>query len=88
MYEGKEQLFDTGCLFDKTVQGGKVGLFVFSQKLVMWSDLQVKCEGKVYHLVKSFILRGTDAFRVSLINSHLHALLRVSLINLHLHALL
>ena len=45
MYEGPKLMFDTGCLYDKTIQGGKVGLFVFSQKSVIWSDLQIKCEG-------------------------------------------
>ena len=45
MYEGPKLMFDTGCLYDKTIQGGKIGLFVFSQKSVIWSDLQIKCEG-------------------------------------------
>jgi len=47
MFQGTEMMFDTGCLYDKTMQGGKVGLFVFSQKSVIWSDLVIKCEDKI-----------------------------------------
>ena len=45
VYDGKDKYFDTGCLFDKSIKGGRVGLFVFSQKSVIWSDIAVKCEG-------------------------------------------
>jgi len=44
VFEGKYKYFDTGCLFDKSIKGGRVGLFVFSQKSVIWSDITVKCE--------------------------------------------
>ena len=45
VYEGKDKFFDTGCLYDRSIKGGRVGLFVFSQKAVIWSDVKVKCEG-------------------------------------------
>ena len=45
VFEGKDKYFDTGCLYDKSIKGGRVGLFVFSQKSVIWSDITVKCEG-------------------------------------------
>ena len=54
VFEGKNLYFDTGCLFDKTIKGGKVGLFVFSQKNVIWSDIKVKCEGELFSLVFAF----------------------------------
>ena len=47
VYEGKQVMFDTGCLYDKTLLGGKIGLYVFSQKSVIWSDLRIKCENKI-----------------------------------------
>lgn len=47
VYEGREILSDSGAVYDHTLAGGRLGLFVFSQEHVFFSDLRYECRGKI-----------------------------------------
>uniref|UniRef100_A0AAQ6AKF2 Thrombospondin 2b n=1 Tax=Amphiprion ocellaris TaxID=80972 RepID=A0AAQ6AKF2_AMPOC len=48
VYEGREILSDSGAVYDHTLAGGRLGLFVFSQEHVLFSDLRYECRGEIY----------------------------------------
>lgn len=51
VYEGKRMVSDSGNIFDSTLQGGRLGVYCFSQEMIIWSDLVYRCNGE-----RSFIL--------------------------------
>ncbi|KAF2895302.1 hypothetical protein ILUMI_10876 [Ignelater luminosus] len=47
LFEGKDIIVDSGNIFDKTLQGGRLGVLSFSQEMVIFSDLISRCNNKI-----------------------------------------
>ncbi|XP_025602698.2 cartilage oligomeric matrix protein [Athalia rosae] len=47
IYEGQHMVADSGNIFDSTLQGGRLGVFCFSQEMIIWSDLVYRCNEDV-----------------------------------------
>ena len=39
IFEGENMVADSGNVFDGTLKGGRLGVFCFSQEMIIWSDL-------------------------------------------------
>ena len=47
IYEDNNMVSDSGNVFDTTLKGGRLGVFCFSQEMIIWSDLVYRCNGKL-----------------------------------------
>lgn len=45
IFHGKKLVVDSGNIYDSTLLGGRLGMFVFSQEMIIWSNLVYKCNG-------------------------------------------
>ncbi|GLG96992.1 Uncharacterized protein GBIM_03846 [Gryllus bimaculatus] len=47
IFEGKAMVADSGNVYDSTLKGGRLGVFCFSQEMIIWSDLVYRCNDNV-----------------------------------------
>ncbi|XP_066589978.1 cartilage oligomeric matrix protein [Prorops nasuta] len=47
LYQGTRLVTDSGNVYDSTLKGGRLGVFCFSQEMIIWSDLLYKCKETV-----------------------------------------
>lgn len=47
IYEADQIVADSGNIFDSTLNGGRLGVFCFSQEMIIWSNLVYRCNGKL-----------------------------------------
>lgn len=45
IFEGEKMVADSGNIYDTTLKGGRLGVFCFSQEMIIWSDLVYRCNG-------------------------------------------
>nr|CAD7606641.1 unnamed protein product [Timema genevievae] len=43
IFEGEHMVADSGNVYDSTLKGGRLGVFCFSQEMIIWSDLVYRC---------------------------------------------
>lgn len=47
IFNGKKLVVDSGNIYDSTLKGGRLGMFVFSQEMIIWSNLIYRCNGEL-----------------------------------------
>ncbi|XP_076182349.1 thrombospondin [Ptiloglossa arizonensis] len=47
LYQGKDLMADSGNVYDSTLQGGRLGVYCFSQEKITWSNLMYSCKETV-----------------------------------------
>ncbi|XP_073822838.1 cartilage oligomeric matrix protein-like [Musca autumnalis] len=47
MFEADRMVLDSGNVYDSTLKGGRLGVFCYSQRNIIWSDLSYKCNTRV-----------------------------------------
>jgi syndecan 4 len=47
IFEGDSLVSDSGNIYDGTLKGGRLGVFCFSQEMIIWSDLIYRCNDAV-----------------------------------------
>ena len=47
IFEGENMVADSGNVFDHSLKGGRLGVFCFSQEMIIWSDLVYRCNDHV-----------------------------------------
>ena len=46
IFDGENMVADSGNIYDNTLKGGRLGVFCFSQEMIIWSDLVYRCNGE------------------------------------------
>lgn len=49
IFEGQHAVADSGNIYDSTLTGGQLGVFCFSQQMIIWSDLAYRCNGEEFN---------------------------------------
>ncbi|BFZ01488.1 hypothetical protein BsWGS_04527 [Bradybaena similaris] len=49
LFEEANLVADSGNIFDSTLKGGRLGVFCFSQEMIIWSDLVYRCNEFIPH---------------------------------------
>lgn len=47
IFDGENMVADSGNIYDNTLKGGRLGVFCFSQEMIIWSDLVYRCNDNV-----------------------------------------
>ncbi|KAJ0174279.1 hypothetical protein K1T71_010425 [Dendrolimus kikuchii] len=47
IYENNRFVADSGNVYDSTLKGGRLGVFCFSQEMIIWSNLVYRCNDKI-----------------------------------------
>lgn len=50
IFDGENMVADSGNIYDNTLKGGRLGVFCFSQEMIIWSDLVYRCNGKIHKI--------------------------------------
>lgn len=62
IFEGENMVADSGNIFDSTLKGGRLGVFCFSQEMIIWSDLVYRCNSESSSSATSELLLHQSIF--------------------------
>lgn len=65
IFDGENMVADSGNIYDNTLKGGRLGVFCFSQEMIIWSDLVYRCNGEF-----KFKKKLTSLGEISKLNSN------------------
>ena len=72
LFEETELVADSGNVYENSLLGGRLGVFCFSQEMIIWSDLVYRCNGNYVMLIQRILVNSnTDISKYPFITKNM-----------------